>query len=62
MSTCQERIMPSSEREPFFSLGGLKNFFISMSSQKESKEGRMPLKMAKNALACERSLPCLIRS
>ena len=55
------RIMPviesPNEREAFFSLGGLKIFFISMTSQKKSKERRMSLRIPENILVCEGCLP-----
>ena len=42
--------------EAFFSLGGLKNFFISTTSHEKSKEGRISIKIPKNALVCKGSL------
>ena len=41
----------------FFSIGGLKNFFISTSSLEKSKEGRMYVWILKDALDCEKALP-----
>ena len=34
----------------------IKNFFISTTSQKESKEGRISLRISKNASVCKESL------
>ena len=43
--------------EALFSLKGPKNFFINTTSHENSKEGRMFLRIPKNASVCEGSLP-----
>ena len=45
------------EKEDFFSLGELKNFLINTTLLKKSKEGRLSLRILKNVLVCESSLP-----
>ena len=59
--TCQVRIMPSNEREPFFFVGGLKNFFISTPYQKKSRDGRVHVMKIKNDSMWERSLLVLVK-
>ena len=47
------KIMTYNETKPFFFVRGLRNFFISTSSQKKRKEGRMHVKATKNAFVCK---------
>ena len=57
----QMRMMSSNEREPFFSIGGLKDFFISRPSHKKSKEGIVLVWTIKNASVSEKSLHVLAK-
>ena len=63
--TCQVKIMlvrkSLNEREAFTTLGGLKNFFLSIPPLEKSRGGRMPLRKAQNTSISERSQRALAK-